>query len=190
MELEEIVRVSYPVADEDVRRLVACARLVHLKKGQFVITQGKKNENLYFIRNGMLRSFCEYDGKEDTRWFAIEGDVIASLHSLYKGLPAMSSIEALVPTDVYCVSRLDIEALIADSGDLVYWAYNLAMEQLFALEMRYTFVGVGDAYSRYKSFIKMRPSGMVQQIPLKHIASYLKITPQTLSKIRLKYARE
>ena len=48
----------------------------------------------------------------------------------------------------------------------------------------------GDKLPSYKSFMKMRSRETIRQIPLKHIASYLKITPQTLSKIRSKYIKE
>lgn len=190
MELAEIIRSVYPMSDAGIEKIAACVHTLHIKRGELLITQGKKNGNLYLIKRGMLRAFCEDDGKEDTRWFAVDGDVVASMHSLYKGLAAMSSVEALIPTDLYYISKTDVEILLNESKEFARWGCTLGMDELYALERRYTYIGMGDAYTRYKSFIKMRSADVIQQIPLKHIASYLKITPQTLSKIRLKYIKE
>lgn len=190
MDLEQIIRDIYPLPDEDFEKVKACVRPLHLKKGQLLITQGKRCSYLYLIRKGLLRSFCESDGKEDTRWFAIDGDAVASIHSLYKNLPAMSSVEALAPTDLYYITKQDVDTLLAESKEFARWGCVMALEELYALERRYTYIGTGDAYLRYKSFMKMRSPETINQIPLKHIASYLKITPQTLSKMRLKYAKE
>lgn len=190
MDLAQIIRNIYPVSDEGLNKISACVHTLHVKRGELIITQGKKCENLFLIRKGLVRSYCDDDGKEDTRWFAIEGDALASIHSLYRGEPAMSSVEALIPTDLYYISKSDVEELLNYSKELVYWGYMLAIEELYALERRYTYIGTGDAFTRYKSFMKMRSRETIRQIPLKHIASYLKITPQTLSKIRSKYIKE
>lgn len=190
MEIREIVRSVYPVSEEWIEKVEACATLMHLKKGEVFIKQGVKNEYFYFVKEGLLRSFSPDGDKENILWFAVSGDIVASMHSIFMGEPAISSVQALVPSDLYKISRTDMEALYEASHELANWGRVVAYEELFALERRYRYIGQGDAYSRYKSFIQMRSTEVVQQIPLKYIAAYLGITPQTLSKIRLKYARE
>lgn len=190
MEIRDIIRNAYPVSDEWIGKVEACVTPIHLKKGEIFIKQGTKNEYLYFIKEGLLRSFSYDENKEDILWFAITGDIVASIHSIFMGEPAISSVQALIPTDLYRISRTDIENLYKASHELANWGRVVAYEELYALERRYRYIGQGDAYSRYKSFIQMRSKEVVQQIPLKYIAAYLGITPQTLSKIRLKYARE
>lgn len=190
MELADIIRNIYPVSDQGIEKVKACTQILHLKKGETFIKEGVKNDYLYFIREGLLRSFSYDDDREDILWFAVAGDAVASMHSLFKGLPAISSVQTLMATDLYQVSKADAEALFSGSHELANWGRMLAYEELYALERRYKYVGVGDAYTRYKSFMQMRSKEMVRQIPLKYIASYLGITPQTLSKMRLKYVKE
>ena len=88
------------------------------------------------------------------------------------------------------ITKADLERLFESSIELANWGRLIAYGELFTLERRYSFVGTGDAYSRYKAFMQMRPQEDIQQIPLKHIASYLGIAPQTLSRMRRIYARE
>ena len=83
-----------------------------------------------------------------------------------------------------------MESVFRKSNDLANWGRIVAFEEIYALERRYTYVGTGDAYSRFKSFIEMRSMDVIRQIPLKYIASYLGITPQTLSRMRRRFARE
>lgn len=190
MELKEIIRSIYPVSDEEIKKIELRTRILHFKKGEIFIKEGVKNEYLYFIKDGLVRSFSYNDDKEDILWFAVTGDAIASMYSLFKGLPAISSVQALTPIDLYQISKSDAEELFADSHELANWGRMIAYEELYALERRYKYIGSGDAYARYKSFMEMRPKEVVQQIPLKYIAAYLGITPQTLSKMRLKYVKE
>lgn len=190
MELEEIIGSIYPVPAEEVAKVAACAELIKIGRGEAIVEQGRRNDHYYFVREGLLRSYCDNDGREDTLWFAVTGDAIGSMHSIYKGLPAISSIEALVRTELYRIPKADMDALFRESKHLANWGYNLAIEELYSLERRYLYIGKGDAYTRFRQFIEMRDAEVIQQIPLKYIAAYLNITPQTLSKLRMKYAKE
>ncbi len=194
MELDEIVRIYYPVSDAGMKALQEVASLIQLRKGEILIHQcdmgGGKDDNIYFVKNGLLRSFHEENGEDDTMWFATTGDAVASMHSFYANLPAIASIEALIDTALYCVAKEDLDRLFSESKELVTWGYRLAVEALYSLERRYRYIGMGDAYMRYKRFMEMRQKEVIQQIPLKYIASYLNIAPQTLSRLRRKLARE
>ena len=75
-----------------------------------------------------------------------------------------------------------------ENHDLAFWMRNVLIEQVYAFERRYVYLGTYDAYARYEQFIKMRPE-LFTRIPLKYLAQYLKITPQTLSRIRKEYSR-
>lgn len=190
--MTQIICGLYPVSDEALELLANHARIKFVPKGKQLIVEGKVNSNFYLIKDGLLRFFHldEAEDKEDTICFAVSGDAVASLHSYFSELPAMCTVEALADTELYEFSKEAMESVFRKSNDLANWGRIVAFEEIYALERRYTYVGTGDAYSRFKSFIEMRSMDVIRQIPLKYIASYLGITPQTLSRMRRRFARE
>ena len=138
----------------------------------------------------MLRFFHVENEKDHTICFAGRGDAVASLHSYMRGEPSICNMEALTKVELFKFSKRDFEKMTAASAELANWVRTLAFTELFTLERRYSYVGTGDAYARYKAFMQMRPQEDIQKIPLKYIASYLGITPQTLSRMRRIYAHE
>lgn len=187
MNLSEIVRAVHSMSDAGIALLEKQVESVHFRKGEILIREGKVCDKIFLIRSGVLRNFAnDEDGGEDTRWFAYAGDPIASMFSLSEKLPAIASVEALTDCDAYVVESEFLFTIIKSSHEWAEWISYLLIDGLYVLERRYTFLGRGDALTRYTNFMKMRPSWMVNCIPLKYIASYLGITPQTLSHIRRK----
>jgi CRP-like cAMP-binding protein len=183
--LDEIVRLVHPMSDEAIALLAARVSERHVKKGEIIVREGSVCNEIFLIRSGVFRNFADDgDGGEDTRWFAYSGDPVASMFSLAQNLPAIASIEALTSADLYVVNKSVLYSLIHQSHEWAEWVSYFFIDGLYVLERRYTFLGRGDAMSRYTNFLRMRPKWMVNLIPLKYIASYLNITPQTLSNIR------
>lgn len=183
----KIVRSVCPVSDEVITDFYHHVSRVELSKGQMLIREGKFNSDLYLIEKGILRAFHYWDDKEDTLWFATPGDAVASMHSFYKGETAIANIEALTDCRLFRISHSDLNELFGRYHELANWGRLLAEEELYCLERRYRYIGSGDAYTRYCSFMQMRPVEVIREIPLKYIASYLGIAPQTLSKLRMRY---
>jgi CRP-like cAMP-binding protein len=183
--LEENVRLVHPMSDEAIALLGAQVTERHVKKGEIIVQEGCICNEIFLIRNGVFRNFADNgDGGQDTRWFAYSGDPVASMFSLAQNLPAIASIEALTSADLYVVNKDVLYSLIHQSQEWAEWVSYFFIDGLYVLERRYTFLGRGDALTRYNNFLKMRPKWMVNLIPLKYIASYLNITPQTLSNLR------
>lgn len=188
MELEQIIREVAPVSDEGIEALKSILRPMTVKAGTLLIEEGKIARELYLIQSGYLRNFALDDGKEHTRWFATEGDVVASMFSYAHGLPAMASVEALTPVNMYVARHSDIKQLISESAEWAHWVAVYLIEGLYILERRYTYLGQGDAMAKYRSLQRMRSFDMLNKIPLQYVASYLGVTPQTLSRVRRKLA--
>ena len=124
------------------------------------------------------------DGEEHTRWFALDGDIVASMFSFANGQPAIASVQALTDAEVYVMSIADAKELMDSSPEWSRWANRFFADGLYMLERRYLYIGVGDAMTRYKNLQSMRSFEMLQKVPLQYIASYLNMRPQTLSNIR------
>lgn len=189
MELAESLRQNYPVSDETIKKLESVATILQIKKKEAIVEQGKRVDSIFFVREGLFRvSFLNND-KEDTICFGLDGDPFTSMHSLFKNEPAQFSCIALTDSEVFKISFIDFERISNEQPDLVFWLRNLLIEQVYAFEKKYVYLGTYDAYSRYEQFIKLRPE-IYNQIPVKYVAQYLNISPETLSRIRAKYAKK
>lgn len=185
----EIVCSIYPVRKEIVADMWQYVSQCSLSKGDMLIKEGDIDRNLYFIREGLLRSYKLEGDKDDTLWFATRDDAVTSMHSFYRGEPAIANIEALADTELFKISRENLDKMYFCYHELANWGRMLAEEELYCLERKYKYIGTGDAYSRFCAFMEMRSKEVIQLIPLKYIASYLGIAPQTLSKLRARYGR-
>lgn len=188
-ELADIIRMVYPISDADIELLKPIVSLKELSKNELLFVEGVNNNNFYVVKTGLMRFYHVDDGKDYTICFAGKGGAVASLHSYLFNKPSMCNIEAVTEASLYEFPKDKLEALVTKSIHLSNWVRLMAFEELYTLERRFTYVGTGDAYSRYIAFMQMRPQNEIQEIPLKYIASYLRITPQTLSKMRKKYVK-
>lgn len=190
MDLLDILREEYPVTEGTAAALYEISTLKSYKKKEMLCEQGKMCHEVFFTRAGIVRCFYTDGEHEDTRWFGTTGDVYTSMASFYAGMPSFFSIQAVTDVEVYTAPVAKVRELARFNFEFKDWAYQLLIGQLFALEKRYTYVGMGDAYARYSAFQHLRPVSITREIPLKYIAQYLKITPQSLSRLRRRYAKE
>ena len=128
------------------------------------------------------------DGVDSTIWFASEGEVAFSVWGYVDNSYSLINIEAMCDSVAYCISRTALDQLFASSLGLANLGLRLMERQLLLQENWLIHSGSPRAKERYLTLIKETPE-LLQYVPLKHIASYLWITPQSLSRIRAEIAR-
>lgn len=183
MSLAEILRAYHPVSDDSVIMLEDVCLEVPVHKREYVVRQGNKVEHLFFIAKGLFRGVHVSDEGEDTLFFGVPGDPFTSMHSFAHDEPAEISLQALEESVVYRVSLRNLRRLINERHDLLLWWNAVLVEQLYALERRYVAIGTSDAETRYENLLRVR-STLMNRIPVKFIAQYLSVAPETLSRIR------
>ena len=184
MPLSQIIDGVHHIAPASIALMEAEATISHFAKGERLVEQGHPCHHIFFAAEGLCRSLHEQDGREDTRWFATPGDVFTSVCAWHNNEAAIFSIEAITPLSCYVIDFTSMRRLLAADEGIRQWAMRLLAESLYVLEKRYTIIGRGSARERYEALIKGRPKEMINLIPLKYIASYLKITQETLSRVR------
>lgn len=177
------------MSDEGLKQLDLLLEPRKVAAGTHLVQQGEISHETFFIQEGVCRNYNLIDGKEKTRWFALDGDIVASMFSFAHNEPAVASIEALTAMDLLVADTQDIRKLIRSSHEWSLWTSEYLIDGLYVLERRYTFLGHGDAYTRYENLQRMRSFELLNQIPLQYLASYLNITPQTLSRVRRQLGR-
>lgn len=190
MELKTLLTGIYPIGDEAIAEMQRHISVRRLTAGELLIRQGQPTEYVYLVREGAFRNYCTSDGRESTRWFAIEGDIFTSMFSFSKGEPAMSSVVALIDSYVYCAPIGVVKRMIEENKEWAVWTAQYCLDGLYQLERRYTFLGSGDAYTRYKNLMKYKTFQLLNNVPLQVIATYLNVAPQTISRIRRRIAHE
>lgn len=189
MELRDILTQHTQVTEKAIEAFASHCSVVSFDPFVKVVEQGKLSDSLWITRQGVARiGFVGNEG-ESTVAFGTDGDVFASVHSLYKNLPSTFSLETLVKSDFYRIKFTDLKKLLAEHDSLLLWFTFSCLEELYGLEMRYSCFGTGDAYSRYCTLIRRRQE-LLNRIPLKYVAQYLHVTQSTLSRLRARYGRE
>lgn len=154
-----------------------------LKKGVYWIEEGKINNKIALITRGYLRRYSQNDGREVTDHFYFEGDYSADIASILTKEPPKSSIVAMEDVDLIIVDFYAFEKLRQTYIEL-QTAYGKYLEQTYLqLHHRITSFVTQTPKERYYAFAKMFPQA-IQRIPQYHLASYLGISPQHLSRLR------
>ena len=189
MDLAQNFRAIYHIEDDTINKLMEVLEDVKYPKGTRIINQGAKSEHLYIVKSGMVRCLYEDGNTEATLLFGVEGNLFVSLSSIVYGQPSQTSYEAISDVEVYRITFTDFWKLCDECPDLMRWQSHYQLYQLYTLEKRSTLTNIGDAYTRYQQYIKMRGKKTIAQIPLKYISQYLNISQETLSRIRSRIAR-
>lgn len=179
----EKISEKYCLPASDIQALVDCMQEVHFKKKDIIVREGRKNTNFYFIKEGIWRAYYIKDGIDTTIWFATEGEVAFSIWGYANNASSHITIEAMCNSIVYYISGEELDKLYASSIGLANFGRRLMERQLLDIENWLISAGSPKAKERYLTLIKETPE-LVQYVPQKYIASYLWITPQSLSRIR------
>lgn len=171
------------LTDECKSDLMKSSALVSLDKSSIIVKEGAYSAIMYFIVSGCLRASYTKDGKDITDWFAFEGDFVSSINSFFQDCPSKHTIELLEPTILLEISRETIFTL-SDKYHCFERLGRIAVTKtMLQLQERIVSIQFETAQQKYENLINLKPD-ILQRVPLTHIASYLGITLETLSRIR------
>jgi len=154
-----------------------------ISKGEFLIKEGDTERNIYLIESGAVRIFYLSEYEEHIIRFGYEGSLITSLSSFLKGTPSEFYIEAIRKTSMKVISKEDFARLVNENSENLRQYTNL-LETLISQQIdREIDLLITSPTERLNRVLKRSPN-LFQHVPLKYIASYLRMTPETLSRIR------
>jgi CRP-like cAMP-binding protein len=155
-----------------------------IKKHQFLLNEGIVCKHIGFVNSGCLREYTiDSKGIEHIVQFAIEDWWVSDLHSFLSGLPATNNIDALQDSEVLLLEKSAREELLDNCPKMERFFRLLIEANQIATRERITDSLGASAEERYLKFIKTYPK-LFELVPQNQIASYLGITPQSLSRIR------
>lgn len=152
-------------------------------KGDLLLRAGDTEKHVYYIIDGAVRVFLLTEHEEMTIRFGYKGSLINSLASFIKQAPSDFYIEAMRQTTVKIMERKQFLELVnqnADTQKQYIALLELLVTQQIEREIDLLTVSPVERFNR----VLERSPDVFQHIPLKYIASYLRMTPETLSRIR------
>lgn len=152
-------------------------------KGEIVLAEGDTCQNIYWIVKGLVRQYYYKNNKELTEYMAAENTIMMSIESLFKEKPSMQIIQALEPTLIYAMPKAELEAVAMRSVNIQILYRKILEESLIISQQRADMLRFESAQDRYQKLVKSAPQ-LVLRAPLVYIASYLQMTPETLSRVR------
>ena len=161
-----------------------------LRKKQYLLQEGEECKFFAFVEQGALRSYTVDDkGSEHILQFALEGWTISDLYSFLTGEPARYNIDALEDSELVLISQAAHEKLLSTFPKYETWIRLQITGAYIAMQRRLTSVISLPLEERFAGFTNLYPE-IVQRVPQHMIASYMGLTPETLSRVRRKMTRK
>lgn len=148
-----------------------------------LVERGQVARQLYFINAGYVRVFAPEDGAEVTTHLNCPPGFITSFTSFNRQTAATDYVECLTDTELLTISRPDMDRLYAGSPHLTEFGRLMFEDSIAYNEQRTKDLVTLTAEQRYLKLLRQRPD-IVQNVPLQHIASFIGIKPESLSRIR------
>ena len=181
--LYETINALSPLQTADFDLLMERMRAQTVPVGENILRAGQYCKGVYFVQEGLTGTYRLVDGREMFQNFATGGDFVTDIVALAGQSPTEVTITALEGTELLYISRDDLLAMYAISVAFQQFGRRL-LETLLARQTERTVrLATLTARQRYNRLVNEEPE-LLQRISLQHLASYLGMTRETLSRIR------
>ncbi len=169
--------------ERDINYLREHIKIKFYRKNETIINAGKIVRNIYFVLDGCVRLFYNADGKDKTAFFYQEGSFIWVNMSLKHEVPTQKNFDAIEDTVLIQISKQAVQELLEKSPRFEQITRLGKEKELIAYQQQIAYFVTLSAEER---FIKLFETnrGLFQQVPQQHIASYLGVSAETLSRIK------
>lgn len=177
------IKSRYPVSADSLRRIAEMLTEYTFPKRHLLVKEGEARGIAYFIEHGMTRSYWIVDGEEITTSFSTEGSIVFSMDEVYYGRHSEEYVETVEPVDAFAITVTDLKKSVSADIDLANWWSVIHQDEYRRLHRSHKERLTLPAVERYRAFAEQFPDAC-RRARLTDIASYLGITPSTLSRIR------
>lgn len=157
-------------------------KTITLERNEFLKVKGSIDTNIYYVESGSLRIFILDDYEEQVIRFGYKGNLVVSLDSFLTGKPSGLFIQAIKKTIVRVITKSQLNGFLEKDTNKELWKTileNLVLQQL----EREIDILTNSPKERYERVLKRSPQ-LFQEIPNRHIANYLRMSAETLSRLK------
>lgn len=155
---------------------------VTLERNDFLKVEGSIDTNIYFIESGSLRVFVISEYEEQTIRFGYKDNLIVSLDSFLSGKSSNFYIQAIKKTEVKVISKSAFDDFLKSDKNRNWWIEVLEGLVLQQMEREMDIL-TNSPKERYERVLKRNPQ-LFQEVPHRYIANYLRMSPETLSRLK------
>jgi CRP-like cAMP-binding protein len=153
------------------------------QKGDIILHEGEVCRDIFWVARGLVRQYYYKNDKELTEYMAVENTICMSIESLFKEEPSHQQIQALEPTVIFALPKPALEREAVRNVNIQMLYRKILEESLIISQIHADMIRFESAQERYAKLVKSSPQ-LVLRAPLVYIASYLQMTPETLSRVR------
>ncbi len=157
-------------------------KTIIIERNEFLKVKGSIDTNVYYVESGSLRIFVLDDYEEQTIRFGYKENIIVALDSFLTGKPSDLFVQAIKKTVVKVISKSQIDRFLETGANRTWWTKMLENLVLQQLEREIDILTTSPK-ERYERVLKRSPQ-LFQEIPHRHIANYLRMSAETLSRLK------
>lgn len=181
--LNKYIQSNFNFTPGETELIIECFVPKYILKNQYFLREGQYCKNVAFIENGGFIYFQNVTGEEKICDFALENDWITYYKSLLSNTPSEMNIRSFQDSKILLMNMSKMESLSQKLPKVNSIRTTMAEQYFTKSAKRATNLTILNAKARYKTLLKDIPD-IHQRVPQYHIASYLGIKPQSLSRIR------
>ena len=174
--------VTLPVTELD--DIISKFKSKVVKKNDFLMRQGDTCKDLVFVQNGCLRLYYLKDDIEVSVWFAFRQSSAIEIYSFISESPTDYFLQAIEDSEILYLPKTELNKLYQHHPKMQEMMRNFWEDVILNLIQRFTALQKDSAEQRYMDLLN-KP-GYLQTVPQKYLASFIGVTPTSLSRIRRK----
>lgn len=181
--LISILKDVVPFSNEELDIMECFLVPVTLKKNEILLDEGQHCNTLFLVDTGILRNYYNNNASDQNLAFTLESQFCTSFEAYLNKEPSKIIIESLENSFVWKIDTRGLVRANSSNPNFSTFVRRLAIRILFATEEHYNMMMMNSPADRYRYIVENRPE-LLQRISLSHLASYIGITRETLSRIR------
>ena len=152
-------------------------------KGEELMHEGEVCKYMYYVDRGMVRQFYYKNNRDVTEHFSYEGRIVICIESFLKQIPSRLIVEALENSWLYGIPYDALHELIETDKEIERFYRKVLEHALISSQEHADSQRFENASERYLRLLKTKPE-IILRAPMVHVASFLQMTPETLSRVR------
>ena len=179
----EIARRYVTLSKDALDKFAEILVPLKFKRGETPVKEGDVCDSLYDIEKGLTRQYYVKNGKEVTEHLEYEGGIVMCIESFFLQEPSRLVIETLEPSKIYAIPYNKLQELTRTSYEFCQLMFSFLEHSLILSQRKADTLRFESAKERYLRTLNDHPD-LVRRAPLHYLASYLQMTPETLSRVR------